>query len=87
MLNTRIITTVPVAAIILITSAFVLIACGPAAPARRSKSSADQPATPEPTNQLRPSNPAPALAGTRPTIYLHNPEGTVTPAEARPHDR
>ena len=84
MLIARIITNAPVTAIILIASAFAVMACRPATPAGQDQDSANQTTTPEPTKQLRPGDPIPTLAGTPPMIYLHNPEGTLTPAEAPP---
>ena len=68
----------------MIASTFAVMACGPAAPAGQDQSSANQATTPEPSKQLRPGDPVPTLAGTPPMIYLHNPEGTLTPAEAPP---
>ena len=76
-------TVITVIAIILIAPAFAVLAYTPAAAARQDQDSTDQTTTPEPTTQLRPGDPATTLAGAPPMIYLHNPEGTLTPAADR----
>ena len=83
--------------ITLLTAAVIIIAvstiaCTPASPGRQSNESENATTTPEPTatlkpgeptRKLKPGDPVPTLAGTPPAIYLHNPEGTLTPHEFR----
>ena len=82
--------TLLIAAVILIAISAIAIACAPAAPSNQDGESENATTTPEPTatlkpgeptRKLKPGDPVPTLAGTPPAIYLHNPEGTLTPHE------
>ena len=69
------------AAVVLITVS--AIACTPASPGRQSSES-DNATTTRSTPTLKPGDPVPTLAGTPAMIYLHNPQGTLTPHVAPP---
>ena len=84
--------TLLIAAVILIAISAIAIACAPSEPSNQGGESDNATTTPEPTATLKPGeptptlkpgDPVPTLAGTPPMIYLHNPEGTLTPHEFR----
>ena len=70
------------AAVILIAISAIAIACAPSAPNNQGGESENATATPGPTPEI--GDPVPTLAGTPAMIYLHNPEGTLTPHIAPP---
>ena len=59
------------------------IACTPASQGTQSSES-DNATTTRSTPTLKPGEPVPTLAGTPAMIYLHNPQGTLTPHVAPP---
>ena len=72
------------AAVILIAVSAIAITCAPAASSNQGGESENATATPEPTPTPEIGDPVPTLAGTPAMIYLHNPEGTLTPHIAPP---
>ena len=76
--------TLLISAAIIIAISAIAIACAPAAPSNQGGESENATATPGPTPTPEIGDPVPTLAGTPAMIYLHNPEGTLTPHIAPP---